>query len=547
MTKEHASLESRERARAHGNRLQALILIRWVAVFGIAAASLMTQAFRYSMLTAPPWLLVPFALGYNALFWWWLRYTRRVQWPLERIERSLRYQAYLQALCDMLAMLLLVYLDGGIEYTLYYAPLIALMLASLILPRSGLFIQANVGTILFIAMALAEYNGWIPHQPFLQEPYQYGLFRRLPAVLGTAFSLTGVLNLTAFLMSSLVQRLNQAEARTWRLLGQLQREVREASARLAGSAASLQEGAAEVSQVAEQIAATVHQIAQGAGQQATQLDRLSHSLEEMSAAGQRVAEGTLETHQASTQTVASADRGRDAAGEATLRMDEISSVFVQAEEVMDALSHHSEEIAEVAAAIDQFAERTDLLALNAEIEAARAGEHGLGFAVVAGEVKKLAAASSASAERVAAMVAQVRAEVASVVRSFQTGGGRVRDGQRAIATLHEVLDAMAAVIAHTDELAATMESLTLQQRQAHQEIVKAAGEIASAAEETAAGAEETAAAVEQQTASFGDFSRAAQNLADLAAQLDQAVAGLTGENNLPTPLPRQGRGGSRGG
>lgn len=551
MTQEQESLESRERVRARSDRLQALILLRWIAVFGIAIASLMTQAFGYSMLIAPPWLLVPFALGYNAVFWWWLRRTQRGdrsrQQPLAQIERSLRWQSYLQALCDMLAMILLVYLNGGIEYPLYYAPLIAVMLSSLILPRSGLFIQANFGAALFLVMALAEYKGWLPHVAFLQEPYRHGLHRDIHAVLGTAFSLAGVLNLTTFLMSGLVRRLNRAEAQTWRLLGQLQREVRQASTRLVESSASLQRSAAEVSDVAEQIASTVHQIAQGAGQQAAQLERLSHSLAEMYAAGQHMAEATLETHRASAQAVASADRGRLSAREATQRMDEIASVFVQAEEAMAALARHSEEIAEVAAAIDQFAERTDLLALNAEIEAARAGEHGLGFAVVAGEVKKLAAASSASAERVAAMVAQVRTEVASLVNSFQTGVGRVRDGQQAIATLQEVLDAMAAVIAHTDELAATMESLTLQQRQAHQEIVRAAGEIASAAEETAAGAEETAAAVEQQTASFGEFGRAAQNLADLAGQLDQAVAVLAGNNELTSSTPPSPPGKGAGG
>jgi methyl-accepting chemotaxis protein len=535
MTIDQEILEAQERIRGQAERLRWLIALRWVGLGGIAVMGLLTQFAGYARWLFYGWVLAPVAFGYNALFAFWLRRVERAPWPLLQIERSLRWQGYLQALCDVVALNLLVYINGGVECPTVFMPLLAVVLSGLLLPRSGVFLQANAGAAFLAAISLAEYYGWIPHVPWLRRSFD--LYRDPRAILGVVLAMTTALNLVAYLMSSLGQRLNRAEARTRRLLGQLRRQVGQAAKRLASETVSIQSAAAEVSQVAGQIAATVQQIAQGAGQQATQLDHLSDSLEELTAAGRRVAEGTLATHQASAQTVASAERGRLATREATLRMDEISSVFVQAEEAMAALARHSEEIAEVAAAIDQFAERTDLLALNAEIEAARAGEHGLGFAVVAGEVKKLAAASSASAERVAAMVAQVQAEIAGIVRSAQAGSTRVRDGQQAITTLQEVLDGMTAVIAHTDELAATMESLSQQQREAHQEIMHAAGEIASAAEETAAGAEETAAAVEQQTTSFGDFSRAAQNLAGLAAQLDQAVAGLTGENDLSSRPP----------
>ena len=208
-------------------------------------------------------------------------------------------------------------------------------------------------------------------------------------------------------------------------------------------------------------------------------------------------------------------------------MQEVARFFAQFEGDLDELRGQSREIADVASAIEHFAERTDLLALNAGIEAARAGEHGRGFAVVASEVKKLASSSSTSAERVAEMVTRIQSRIDSVATSTQAVAERMRRGQESVSTLQGVLDAMAGVIARTDGLAGTMEHLSRQQLETQREIARSAGEVASTAEQTAAGAEETAAAVEQQVASFADFRRSVQDLAALAVQLDQAVAGLS--------------------
>jgi methyl-accepting chemotaxis protein len=531
MAADQENRQDRERMGSQAARLRWLIALRWVALGGIALAGMVTQLAGYSLFSATAgWWLAPPGLLYNLAFLFWVNRVERAPWPLARVEHSLRAQARLQPLCDIVFLTALVYLNSGVvACPIYFVPLLAVMISSVVLPRSEVFLLANVGTILFGGIALAEYQAWIPHITFVAPGYDAGLHRDAIAVLSRVISMAAGLNLVAFLMSNLGQRLNQTEGRTRRRLAQLREQVAVAAGRLSQAAAGLQSGAAEVSQVAGQITTTVHQIAQGAGQQADQLGRLSRSLEDVTSAADRVAADTQETHRASTQIVATAERGREAAREAITRMDEISHVFARSEEAMLALARRSDEIAEIAAAIDRFAERTDLLALNAGIEAARAGEHGRGFAVVAGEVKKLAASSSASAERVAEMVAQVQAEIAEVVRSVQAGEERVRDGREAIAALQEALDGMAAVIARTDQLAAAMEALSQQQREGQRESMRAVGEIAIAAEESAAGAEETAAAVEQQTASFSEFTQAAQNMAELAARLDRAVTGLTSD------------------
>jgi methyl-accepting chemotaxis protein len=523
---EQATWQGREKVRGQIERLYWLIVLRWVGLAGVAAMGVLTQIAGYARFIFYGWLLAPLGIGYNVLFLVWLRRTERSDSPLVRVERSLRWQGYLQAACDVLMLDLLVYLNGGVECPTIYAPLLGVMLSGLLLPRVGVFIQANLGAAILAAVVLAEYSGWIPHVPWLQPAYEQHLYRDIHAVLSAVLSMTAALNLVAYLMSSLGQRLNRTEGRIWQLLGRLRQEVGAAAAQLAQATQGIQNSAEEVNSVAEQIATTVHQIAQGAGQQAGELEKLTHRLEEVGEAARRVAEGTQETHAAAGEAIARAEEGRGAAREVALRMKEFAQVFAQAEGAMGGLVRRSEEIAGVAEAIDRFAERTDLLALNAGIEAARAGEHGRGFAVVAGEVKKLAASSSASAERVGEMVVQVQGEMGGVVELVQGSMGRVASGQQAVGTLEGVLEGMVGVVARTDELAGMMEHLTRQQREAHGAIMRGAEEVASAAEETAAGAEETAAAVEQQVASFGEFSRAARELAALAARLEQAVAGL---------------------
>ena len=198
MTSDQETLEGRERAREQVERLRWLIALRWVAAVGVALSDLMTQFVGYTVSDSlAGWLVAPLVLGYNLAFLLWLRRIERRQSSVARLERDLRWNLYLQALCDIVVLTLMVYLNGGIEYPLYYAPLLAIMLTGLLLPRIGVFIQANVGAALFAMMAVAEYQGWIPHIFFLSPQYQHNLHRDLQAALGTVLSMIGMLNVTA--------------------------------------------------------------------------------------------------------------------------------------------------------------------------------------------------------------------------------------------------------------------------------------------------------------------------------------------------------------
>lgn len=530
-----------ERLLSRAARLRWIINLRWLAVLGVAAAGTSVQLSGYAVFSFIGWVLAPPMIIGNLLFWFWLRRVMTSNLPAARLERSLRLQAYLQALSDTIILTMLVYLNGGVECPILSVPLLAVIVDAVVLSGVEIFIQANLAALLLAFFFLGEYFGFLPHIPFLAPQYAQGLEKDLPTVLSRLFSMTILLNVTGYLSFGVMGKLNRLEEHTRQLLKQMREQVLKASQDLADSSVGLSHGAADVNLVAEQMASTVQQIAQGAAHQASQLENISHNLEGLADASRRVTSGAMETHQASAETVRLGARGLQATQEATSQMNEIALLFSQTEQALQSLALRSKEIGEIASSIDHFAERTDLLALNAGIEAARAGEHGRGFAVVAGEVKKLATSSSNSATRVAEMVQQIQDSLQAVVAAMRTGNTRLSDSQQTLAIVQDVVEEMSTVITRTEGLAKSMEGLSQKQLDAHQEIMHSVGEIASAAEQTAAGAEEAAAAVEEQASAMSDFSQAVDQLAQLAEKLKCDVANLAVEGDGTSSAVSGGR------
>jgi methyl-accepting chemotaxis protein len=251
------------------------------------------------------------------------------------------------------------------------------------------------------------------------------------------------------------------------------------------------------------------------------------------------------------QTRAAAAHGSDAVRETTAAMAEIHSVVTTATTTIQELGQLGEKIGAVVETIDDIAEQTNLLALNAAIEAARAGEHGRGFAVVADEVRKLAERSSRETRAIAELIQQVQTGTRAAVDAMELGSAKVEQGsdkanqagqaleeiRRAVegtvrqvgeiaaaaeqmsAAARTVTDSMQSISAVVEESTAATEEMAAQSTQVSERIHS----IASVAEEQSAATEEVSASAEEMSAQVEEMSAHAQELAATADHLSRLV------------------------
>ena len=255
---------------------------------------------------------------------------------------------------------------------------------------------------------------------------------------------------------------------------------------------------------------------------------------------------------ASQQTRASAEQGARAVGETVAGMREIHDVVSEAAGKVEQLGKLGERIGAVVETIDDIAEQTNLLALNAAIEAARAGEHGKGFAVVADEVRKLAERSQRETRAIAELIREVQAGTKDAVTAMELGSSRVEQGtlkadqagvslgqiltaveetvgqvtgiaaaaQEVAAGARSVVDSMSSISAVVEESSAATEEMAAQAGQ----VTGGIQSIASAAEQSSATTEDVSASAEEMSAQVEEMTAQASELASTAEQLESLVA-----------------------
>ncbi|MCX2727685.1 methyl-accepting chemotaxis protein [Thermomicrobium sp. 4228-Ro] len=294
------------------------------------------------------------------------------------------------------------------------------------------------------------------------------------------------------------------------------------------------QGASEVAHAAasarvsmEQLQQVVQAVATGASAQARSLERINAAANELAGHVHQVLADTAAVEEATLNSRRSADSGADAVRQTIDAMLEIRNVVLSAAERVAELGRLGQEISSVVETIDNIAEQTNLLALNAAIEAARAGEHGRGFAVVADEVRKLAERSRRETQDIAALIEQVRQATEQAVAAMRTGADRVASGadraEQAGRALQTILEAVEQTSQKVDAITAAARKMAA----ASDRVIAALRDISSVIEQNATAAEEMAAQAHQVTDAVKAIDRIVgtqqQNVERVQRQVDTAT------------------------
>ncbi len=292
-------------------------------------------------------------------------------------------------------------------------------------------------------------------------------------------------------------------------LGQLSKAFNAFLEQLQGLIRDVAESTLQVASAAEQMSAIAEGQEKLVNEQYMAVDQVSTAATEMSAAIHEVADNAHSTADAARE----ADRqGHSASDVVSATMNDLRRLAADVEEaagVINNLEQDTDKIGGVLSVIEGIAEQTNLLALNAAIEAARAGEQGRGFAVVADEVRALAARTQDSTRDIQQMIQKLQSGTGQAVAVMQRGAQLAAQSVEKAGTTESSLNETSASVMRINDMAAQIAAACEEQSQTTEDIARNISGIRDLSNQSAQSSQE---------------SRDASNvLARLAANLQQQV------------------------
>lgn len=281
---------------------------------------------------------------------------------------------------------------------------------------------------------------------------------------------------------------------------------------LRGLVSAINDTTQQVSSAAQQTQATAMHLAEASDHQAQQITGASTAINEMAVSIEGVSNNATELADEAQRAVQIAGKGSDAVQRTIHGMDTIREQIQETSKRIKRLGESSQEIGDIVELINDIAEQTNILALNAAIQAAMAGEAGRGFAVVADEVQRLAERSGDATRQIDALVKAIQSDTNEAVASMEESTAGVVHGARLAQDAGTALEEIESVSSNLANLIEHISSAAKQQATAATNISDTMNVIQEITTQTSAGTNETAASI--------------GNLAELANELRHSVAGF---------------------
>ncbi|MHB1188357.1 methyl-accepting chemotaxis protein [Thiobacillus sp.] len=273
----------------------------------------------------------------------------------------------------------------------------------------------------------------------------------------------------------------------------------------------IHEGVNVLSASSSEILATTSQVASGAAETATAVSETTATVEEVKQTAQLASQKAKYVSDSAQKASQVSQNGRRSVDEAIQGMNRIQEQMESIAGSIVGLSEQSQAIGEIIATVNDLAEQSNLLAVNAAIEAAKAGEQGKGFAVVAQEVKSLAEQSKQATAQVRTLLGDIQKATSAAVLATEQGNKAVEAGVRQTGETGEAIRLLAESINEAAQAATQIAASSQQQMVGMDQVAQAMENIKQASVQNVSGAKQAEVAAQ-------DLHELGQKLKQLATQ-----------------------------
>ncbi len=274
-------------------------------------------------------------------------------------------------------------------------------------------------------------------------------------------------------------------------LGVLTRALTTMSDNLLAQFNEIADGVNTLSSATSEIMASVSQLAAGAAESATSISEASSTVGEIKQTAEVSNSKATQVSEAAQQISSISMDGTKTIEETREGMSKIKQQMESIADIVVRLSEQSQSIGSIAGSVNDLAEQSNLLAVNASIEAAKAGEHGKGFAVVAQEIKNLAERSKESTSQIRTILVDIQKAISSAVMATEQGGKVADEGLQLSLSASEVINTLAASVEQAAQSNIQIAASSQQQLIGMDQITTAMESIRESSMQTAASTKQT--------------------------------------------------------